>query len=211
MSENLSEHTKHLLPLKVGDNVLVQNQYGPHPKKWSKTGVIIEVRQFDQYVLRIDGSGRVTLRNRKFLRKFNPVLSARSREIHDPIKQYTNQRPTANTITPSNSQKPLTAESHDPSNVQSDKLLNTKHSHDLPAPQLAPNLSLDSPASQSSPRSSLDLSVLPKTSLPLIDPPTISKSPKVPRALSQLRAYNTPGLKESSATMLTRTRSKNKD
>ena len=36
---------------------------------------MVEVRQFDQYVVRVDGSGRVTLRNRKFLRKFSPVYS----------------------------------------------------------------------------------------------------------------------------------------
>ena len=35
---------------------------------------MVEVRQFDQYVVRVDGSGRVTLRNRKFLRKYMPVL-----------------------------------------------------------------------------------------------------------------------------------------
>ena len=42
----------------------LQNQVGPHPLKWDKTGRVIEVRQFDQYVVRVDGSGRVTLRNR---------------------------------------------------------------------------------------------------------------------------------------------------
>jgi hypothetical protein len=30
-------------------------------------------RQFNQYVVKVDGSGRVTLRNRKFLRKYIPV------------------------------------------------------------------------------------------------------------------------------------------
>ena len=72
-AERLSEHTRRLPPLKVGDHVRVQNQIGRHPKKWDKTGLIIEVRQFDQYVIRIDGSGRLTTRNRKFLRKFTPV------------------------------------------------------------------------------------------------------------------------------------------
>ena len=72
-SEKWSEHTKRLPPLIVGDHVRVQNQIGQHPLKWDKTGTIIEVRQFDQYVVRMDGSGRVTLRNRKFLRKYLPV------------------------------------------------------------------------------------------------------------------------------------------
>ena len=60
-------------PLKIGDRVRIQNQTGPHPLKWDKTGSIIEVRQFDQYLVKVDGSNRTTLRNRKFLRKFNPV------------------------------------------------------------------------------------------------------------------------------------------
>ena len=34
--------------------------------------MVIEVRQFDQYVVKVDGSGRVTIRNRKFLRKYVP-------------------------------------------------------------------------------------------------------------------------------------------
>ena len=73
-AERLSEHTRTLPPLVVGDYVRIQNQTGPHPTKWDKTGIVIEVRQYDQYVVRVDGSGRVTLRNRKFLRKYMPVV-----------------------------------------------------------------------------------------------------------------------------------------
>jgi hypothetical protein len=69
-SERLSEHTKRLPPLAIGNCVRIQNQIGHYPLKWDKTGVIIEVHQFDQYAVKVDGSGRVTLRNRKFLRKF---------------------------------------------------------------------------------------------------------------------------------------------
>jgi len=74
--ERLSAHTKQLPPLQVGDLVRIQNQIGLQPLKWDKTGMIVEVRQFDQYVVRVDGSGRVTVRNRKFLRKYRPVVPA---------------------------------------------------------------------------------------------------------------------------------------
>ena len=67
-----SEQTKLLQPLKVGDRVYIQNLVGNHPRKWERTGVVVETRQFHQYVVRIDGSGRVTLRNRQHLRKFTP-------------------------------------------------------------------------------------------------------------------------------------------
>ncbi|KAL5016074.1 hypothetical protein ScPMuIL_005663, partial [Solemya velum] len=60
-SEKWSEHTKRLPPLIIGDHVRVQNQTGQYPLKWDKTGTIIEVRQFDQYVVKMDGSGRVSL------------------------------------------------------------------------------------------------------------------------------------------------------
>lgn len=73
IAERLSLYSKQLNPLCVGDQVRIQNQTGLHPLRWDKTGSIIEVRPHDQYVVRIDGSRRVTLRNRKFLRKFTPV------------------------------------------------------------------------------------------------------------------------------------------
>ncbi len=41
--------------------------------------IVVEVRQFDQYVVKVDGSGRMTLRNRKFLRKYTPVATPAAR------------------------------------------------------------------------------------------------------------------------------------
>lgn len=79
--ERLRLHTKRLPALRIGDHVRIQNQVGPHPLKWDKTGTIIEVKQFDQYVIRVDGSGRVTLRNRQFLRKFIPIYPQSSRHL----------------------------------------------------------------------------------------------------------------------------------
>ena len=81
-----SEHTKPLTLLKIGDQVRIQNQTGNHPNKWDRTGIVIEVRQFHQYLIRIDGSGRQTLRNRKFLTKFVPVYQlAKRMSIIDDI------------------------------------------------------------------------------------------------------------------------------
>ena len=75
-ADTWAEHTKRLPPLEVGDFVRVQT--GPHPNKWDRTGSVVEVRQHDQYVVKIDGSGRVAgTRNRKFLRKFYPVHGVR--------------------------------------------------------------------------------------------------------------------------------------
>merc|ERR1711983_680677 len=70
--EKLDQNTRALPRLAVGDSVLVQNQVGNHPSKWDITGVVVEAREHDQYVVKVDGSGRMTLRNRKFLKKITP-------------------------------------------------------------------------------------------------------------------------------------------
>ena len=63
------EHSRGLSPLRCGDKVTVQNQTGRHPTKWDKSGVVVEVLQYHQYIVRMDGSGRLTTRNRQFLRR----------------------------------------------------------------------------------------------------------------------------------------------
>ena len=89
-AERWSQNTRRLSALVIGDHVRIQNQMGQHPLKWDKTGVVIEVRQFDQYVVKVDGSGRVTLRNRKFLRKYVPVHTPPPRRELDNIVPYSN-------------------------------------------------------------------------------------------------------------------------
>ena len=54
----------------IGNRVFVQNQSGPHPNNWDKSGVVVECKNFDQYLVKIDGRGRVTSRNRRFLRHY---------------------------------------------------------------------------------------------------------------------------------------------
>ena len=85
--EVLSKNTRSLPPLKVGDHVRIQNQVGNKPLRWDKTGVVIEVRQFDQYGIKIHGSGRVTLRNRKFLRKYIPFDQSRRQILPNSLYQ----------------------------------------------------------------------------------------------------------------------------
>ena len=68
-----SEHTKSLPPLQPGTHVYLQNQTGNRPKHWDKMGVVVESLPYHQYRVRMDGSGRATLRNRKFLRIYSPT------------------------------------------------------------------------------------------------------------------------------------------
>ena len=50
----LHEHTKVLMPLAIGDMVQVQNQCGANPLKWERSSVVVEVKDFEQYVIRMD-------------------------------------------------------------------------------------------------------------------------------------------------------------
>ena len=78
----LHEHTRRLPQLQVGEKVFVQNQIGGAPNKWDVKGQIVEVRQHDQYVIKLDHSGRYTRRNRKFLRVWNaPCITPKQVEI----------------------------------------------------------------------------------------------------------------------------------
>ncbi len=67
----------------------LRHRHMTHQEKWSDhTGTVIEVRQFHQYLVRVDGSGRHTLRNRKFLRKYTPAHpSSPPRSILDDLAQ----------------------------------------------------------------------------------------------------------------------------
>ena len=78
--ESLKEHSKALPPLNAGDACFVQNQHGAHSKRWDRSGTIVEVLPHHQYMVKIDGSGRLTRRNRRFLRRFEPA----STEINCP-------------------------------------------------------------------------------------------------------------------------------
>merc|ERR1711954_472751 len=65
----LERHTKQLDVVPVGGAVAVQNQKGRYPKKWDKTGVVVENMDHDKVLVRMDGSRRLTTRNRRFVKK----------------------------------------------------------------------------------------------------------------------------------------------
>ena len=67
--EKLEVGSHALKPLDIGDIVRLQNQAGNHPTKWDKTGTVVQIGDNDQYIVMVDGSRRLTLRNRRYLRK----------------------------------------------------------------------------------------------------------------------------------------------
>ena len=65
--ENLNTHSHPLPKLGIGDHVFVQNQTGPCPNKWDHSGLVVEAKDHDQYLIKMDGTDQLTLRNRRFL------------------------------------------------------------------------------------------------------------------------------------------------
>ena len=70
--EKLEAHSRELEPLREGDSIMIQNQNpsSRRSKKWDRQGTVVATGENDQYLVRVAGSGRLTLRNRRFLRKF---------------------------------------------------------------------------------------------------------------------------------------------
>ena len=168
-AERLSAHTRVLPALTVGDCVRIQNQTGPYPTKWDKTGVIIEVRQFDQYVIRVDGSGRITLRNRKFLRLYHPVI-ARAPIAALPPK----------TTMPESSKVPTILEMTPTPEGQRSNIPQEEIRPVSPPAHIEPPSQSDSPPEQ-----------------PVFEPEKPTPPQKIPRALKCLQSYNKSGLKET--------------
>ena len=89
--EKLSQNCREYIPLYVGDYCLVQNQTGRFSKRWDKRGLIVETLPNNQYLIRLDGSRRLTLRNRKFLRKSPPMMQNDSQHLHNQATPQTPQ------------------------------------------------------------------------------------------------------------------------
>ena len=76
--ERMLVGAKELTELKVGATVRIQNQVGDRSTRWDKTGVVVETKPYQQYLVKVDGSGRLTLRNRRFLREIIPFGDRRT-------------------------------------------------------------------------------------------------------------------------------------
>ena len=55
-------------PLAVGTRVFIQNRH--NDKTWNRSGIVVERKGFGQYQVKLDGSGRLSLRTRGHLKPF---------------------------------------------------------------------------------------------------------------------------------------------
>ena len=97
--------------LKIGDAVQIQNQTGNRPRKWYATGIIVECLPHRQYKVIVDGSRRLTLRNRKFLRRIDPTCRKEQSPalIRTPVRWENDSQvppPILNTPSPHHEQGP---------------------------------------------------------------------------------------------------------
>ena len=86
--ERLARNTRQLEDLPIGTPVVIQNQTGRYPTKWDKTGVIVEIKPHNQLVIKVDGSRRLTLRNRRFVKKLTI-----SQPSHQPLDRLLSTPP----------------------------------------------------------------------------------------------------------------------
>ena len=193
--ERLDCSSKLLLPLRVGDRVYIQNQAGRYATKWDKTGQVIETHKNDQYVVKVDGSGRLTLRNRKFLKL------ATHHKLHGGVPPQslpcpvTLDTPNPTVVIPESSQKPV--DGGQVVAVPSVPYPATVDWEEASGPPVSPP-QLDTPSSApeqpppSPPRG------------PLFATPT---KPALRRELQRIGDFNKPGLTEMKSPVLPRTRS----
>ena len=69
MSESYDKGSRSLLTLSVGDHVRVQNQTTNRTTKWYKTGRVTKDLGNRHNEIMMDGSRRITMRNRRHLRR----------------------------------------------------------------------------------------------------------------------------------------------
>ena len=72
-AEGREEHCRSLPDLEIGDRCYIQNQTGPRQKRWDRSGTVVEAHGNSSYALKVDGTDRVTRRNRRYLQKFTPA------------------------------------------------------------------------------------------------------------------------------------------
>ena len=108
-----SHRTKDLDDLEVGTAVAIQNQTGPHPTKWDKTGVVLENKPNSKVMIKVDGSRRITMRNRRFVRLMETTLRTTTRPA--PVRRKPATQPTTRQELPRRT--PLSSPPDDADNV----------------------------------------------------------------------------------------------
>ena len=169
IEERYNAHTKTLNPLKPQTHVRIQEGN----KKWSKTGTVVECLPYNQYRIKVDGSGRVTTRNRRFIKETAPLWPTATTPSPSP------NMPQSSPDSPkSGSQETYTPTSEDLADSQSTQL-NRPNTPNLPETD-----------AQETPTEQNGQSLQATT-------PHKNQQSKPTGALKRLKNFNNPGHKEN--------------
>ena len=178
--EKWNKSTRDLKELEIGDNVYLQNLSGNNPLRWERTGTVVEIKPFNQYSIKVDGSGRVTLRNRQHLRKFTPFQKeVFQKEVLVPI--------------PAQKHPPVPIPTLAPSTKQSDKVNDSLPEQPeivVEAPEDIPDIEISNQNPEENQPPPINRETTPVTS------PCKNNQEKTPLAIRRLRSHNKAGLKE---------------
>ena len=85
----MDEHARALGLLKPGVCVQIQNRARPYRNKWDVSGTVVEVVGQDAYMMKLDGSRRVSKQNCQFFKTIQPYKSALvgNRVTWDSVKE----------------------------------------------------------------------------------------------------------------------------
>ena len=166
IQQQYNKHTRLLPELPVGTKVLIQGKN----KKWTRQGEIIEALRYRQYRVKVYGSGRATLQNRRFIKPFySKNISSESNAISPQASPKTLPPPILKTTieisSTSNTGKQHPANTH---NSSQDRQV----SFQLPAPPDEGERNIE-------------------TNRNTVQPPK-----RTPRELRNLETFNKPGLRE---------------
>ena len=209
--EKLEKHTKLQQPLFIGDKVLIQNQAGRFATKWEKTGRVVETHANDQYTVKVDGSGRLTLRNRQFLKKavehdlygqVHQRVAADPQQSAVPDPKLTPNVPNTGAPPPPSTTWPGPDIEHNDTERPAYDKEGTQLPLDIQGPNNAVNNENDyPPVTDVSPSTPLKPTSRTRTSGPSSPTPTPEQKPisnALERELKRTEDFNHPGKKEGS-------------
>ena len=102
-----NEHAHSLPPLQPQARVIIHNNNKGQPR-WKSTGVVVETLPFRRYRIKLDGSGRIVCRNRRFLQRcmITPTTYIPSPSIPCPVQPPHHQSHHTLLMTPNNNTTP---------------------------------------------------------------------------------------------------------
>ena len=85
IAKKYSVSTRQLPEVPIGTTVAIQEPNSKGYRRWVKTGIVVEILLHCQYHIRLDGSNRITLRNRRFIKPITPNLMKERQIFISPL------------------------------------------------------------------------------------------------------------------------------